>query len=97
MHLEHIGVTFYRNETGHLDLRAFGGASKKRTAYVADITGQAILHVLYEQLMRHHETVDRYEEWFVTSLILDDEGDVHRRGRARHPHRRRWRSSTRSP
>ena len=75
MHLEHIGVTFYRNETGHLDLRAFGGASKKRTAYVADITGQAILHVLYEQLMRHHETVDRFEEWFVTSLILDDEGE----------------------
>ena len=75
MHLEHIGVTFYRNETGHLDLRAFGGASKKRTAYVADITGQAILHVLYEQLMRHHATVDRFEEWFVTSLILDDEGE----------------------
>ena len=75
MHLEHIGVTFYRDETGHLDLRAFGGASKKRTAYVADITGQAILHVLYEQLMRHHETVDRYEEWFTTSLILDDEGE----------------------
>jgi succinate dehydrogenase / fumarate reductase flavoprotein subunit len=75
MHLEHIGVTFYRNETGHLDLRAFGGASKKRTAYVADITGQAILHVLYEQLMRHHASVDRFEEWFVTSLILDDEGE----------------------
>jgi succinate dehydrogenase / fumarate reductase flavoprotein subunit len=74
MHLEHIGVTFYRNATGQLDLRAFGGASKKRTAYVADITGQAILHVLYEQLMRHHETIDRYEEWFTTSLILDDDG-----------------------
>ena len=75
MHLEHIGVTFYRNATGHLDLRAFGGASKKRTAYVADITGQAILHVLYEQLMRHHATVDRFEEWFATSLILGDEGE----------------------
>ena len=74
MHLEHIGVTFHRNEKGELDLRAFGGASKKRTAYVADITGQAILHVLYEQLMRHHATVDRFEEWFCTSLILDDEG-----------------------
>ena len=55
MHLEHIGVTFHRNETGELDLRAFGGASMKRTAYVADITGQAILHVLYEQLMKYHE------------------------------------------
>jgi succinate dehydrogenase / fumarate reductase flavoprotein subunit len=74
MHLEHIGVTFHRNETGHLDLRAFGGASMKRTAYVADITGQAILHVLYEQLMKHHETVDRYEEWFVTSLIQGEDG-----------------------
>ena len=58
MHLEHIGVTFHRNDQGELDLRAFGGASMKRTAYVADITGQAILHVLYEQLLKHHETVD---------------------------------------
>ncbi len=74
MHLEHIGVTFHRNDTGQLDLRAFGGASMKRTAYVADITGQAILHVLYEQLMKHHETVDRYEEWFTTSLLQDDHG-----------------------
>jgi succinate dehydrogenase / fumarate reductase, flavoprotein subunit len=74
MHLEHIGVTFHRNDKGEMDLRAFGGASMKRTAYVADITGQAMLHVLYEQLMRHHETVERYEEWFTTSLLTDDEG-----------------------
>jgi succinate dehydrogenase / fumarate reductase, flavoprotein subunit len=74
LHLEHIGVTFHRNEKGELDLRAFGGASMKRTAYVADITGQAILHVLYEQLMKYHESVDRYEEWFTTSLLLDDDG-----------------------
>jgi succinate dehydrogenase / fumarate reductase, flavoprotein subunit len=74
LHLEHIGVTFHRNESGALDLRAFGGASMKRTAYVADITGQAILHVLYEQLMKYHERVDRYEEWFTTSLLQDDEG-----------------------
>src|SRR3954451_19135077 len=75
LHLEHIGVTFHRNETGALDLRAFGGASMKRTAYVADITGQAILHVLYEQLMKYHERVDRYEEWFTTSLLQDDDGN----------------------
>src|ERR1700691_4917824 len=71
MHLEHIGVTFHRNDKGEMDLRAFGGASMKRTAYVADITGQAMLHVLYEQLMKHHETVARYEEWFTTSLLRD--------------------------
>ncbi len=51
--LEHAGVTFHRNETGHLGTRAFGGASAARTYYVADITGHAILHVLYEQLMKH--------------------------------------------
>ena len=74
MHLEHIGVTFHRNESGELDLRAFGGASMKRTAYVADITGQAMLHVLYEQILKYSDRIDRYEEWFVTSLILDDDG-----------------------
>jgi succinate dehydrogenase / fumarate reductase flavoprotein subunit len=74
MHLEHIGVTFHRNDKGEMDLRAFGGASMKRTAYVADITGQALLHVLYEQLLKHHETVARYEEWFTTSLLRDDAG-----------------------
>src|ERR1700689_2838757 len=72
MHLEHMGVTFHRNDKGEMDLRAFGGASMKRTAYVADITGQALLHVLYEQLMKHHETVSRYEEWFTTSLLRDE-------------------------
>jgi succinate dehydrogenase / fumarate reductase flavoprotein subunit len=74
MHLEHIGVTFHRNESGELDLRAFGGASMNRTAYVADITGQAMLHVLYEQVLKYTDRIDRYEEWFVTSLILDDDG-----------------------
>jgi succinate dehydrogenase / fumarate reductase, flavoprotein subunit len=72
--LEHAGVTFHRSETGNLGTRAFGGASAARTYYVADITGHAILHVLYEQLMKHGETVDRYEEWFTTDLLQDDEG-----------------------
>src|SRR5256885_11996638 len=73
--LEHLGVTFHRGETGHLGKRAFGGASAARTYYVADITGQAILHVLYEQLMKHGE-VSRYEEWFTTKLLLADNGQI---------------------
>ncbi len=72
--LEHAGVTFHRDESGHLGTRAFGGASAARTYYVADITGQAILHVLYEQLMKHHEQLDRFEEWFTTDLLQDDNG-----------------------
>src|SRR5215212_2564467 len=75
IHLEHLGVTFHRNEEGRLGTRAFGGASAARTYYVADITGQAILHVLYEQLMKEDD-VFRYEEWFVTNLSLDDDGHV---------------------
>ena len=74
LYLEHAGVTFHRNENGNLGTRAFGGASAARTYYVADITGHAILHVLYEQLLGHHELLDRYEEWFTTDLLQDDEG-----------------------
>ena len=74
LQLEHWGVTFHRNPEGRLGTRAFGGASAARTYYVADITGQALLHVLYEQLMKFHEQIDRQEEWFVTSLLQDDDG-----------------------
>jgi succinate dehydrogenase / fumarate reductase flavoprotein subunit len=74
LHLEHLGVTFHRNEEGKLGTRAFGGASAARTYYVADITGQAIMHVLYEQLMKHSEDVARYEEYFTTGLAMDDDG-----------------------
>jgi succinate dehydrogenase / fumarate reductase flavoprotein subunit len=73
--IEHLGVTFHRDERGRLGTRAFGGASAARTYYVADITGQAILHVLYEQLMKYEE-VTRYEEWFTTALVQDDEGRI---------------------
>jgi succinate dehydrogenase / fumarate reductase, flavoprotein subunit len=73
--LEHLGVTFHRDEEGRLGTRAFGGASAARTYYVADITGQAILHVLYEQLMKFDE-VHRYEEWFTTALVQDEDGRI---------------------
>ncbi len=72
--LEHAGVTFHRNGSGHLGTRAFGGASAARTYYVADITGHAILHVLYEQLMKYNEQIDRFEEWFTTDLLQNDDG-----------------------
>jgi succinate dehydrogenase / fumarate reductase flavoprotein subunit len=68
--LEHMGVTFNRDETGHLGARNFGGASQARTYFVADFTGQAILHVMYEQIMKADTRV--YEEWFVTDLIMQD-------------------------
>jgi succinate dehydrogenase / fumarate reductase flavoprotein subunit len=68
--LEHMGVVFARDDYGRLATRAFGGATNQRTFFVGDITGQAILHVMHEQLMRSGLRV--YEEWFVLSLVKED-------------------------
>ena len=74
VHMERLGVPFHRDGEGRLATRPFGAASQPRTCYVADITGQALLHVLFEQLLRLAERIDRFEEWFVTRLLLDDDG-----------------------
>jgi succinate dehydrogenase / fumarate reductase flavoprotein subunit len=71
---EHWGVVFSRKDDGRMAVRRFGGMGKARTFFVGAITGQAILHVLYEQLMKPgvFNAMRNYEEWFVTSLIVDD-------------------------
>jgi len=67
---EHMGVIFHRGPDGRLDTRAFGGASQARTYFVGDITGQALLVTLYDQILKAGVKV--YEEWFATSLYLED-------------------------
>ena len=68
--MEHMGVIFSRDEEGKLATRAFGGQSHARTFFVADFTGQVLLHVLHEQILRLGVRV--YEEWFVLSLIMEE-------------------------
>ncbi|MCL0028642.1 FAD-dependent oxidoreductase [Dehalococcoidia bacterium] len=68
--MEHFGVIFNRDDEGRLGTRAFGGQRQARTFFVSDFTGQAMLHVLYEQIMRAGVRV--HEEWFVLSLIVED-------------------------
>ena len=68
--MENIGVIFNRDDQGRLGTRAFGGQRQARTFFVSDFTGQALLHVLYEQILKAGVRV--YEEWFVLSLIVDD-------------------------
>ena len=68
--MEHMGVAFNRDEEGRLGTRRFGGQQRARTFFVADFTGQAMLHVMFEQLMK--SGVRAYNEWFVTSLIIED-------------------------
>ena len=68
--LEHWGVIFDRNEEGNIHMRGFGGTDKSRTCHVGDMTGQTILHVMYERLLRMN--VKSYDEWFVMTLLMED-------------------------
>jgi succinate dehydrogenase / fumarate reductase flavoprotein subunit len=68
--LERLGVIFSRDEQGRIAQRPFGGAGAVRTCYAADRTGHAILHAMYEQLLKRRLFV--YEEWYVTALIVED-------------------------
>ncbi len=69
IYMENMGVIFNRDEKGHLGTRAFGGQRQARTFFVADFTGQALLQVLYEQVLKADVRV--YEEWFALSLIVE--------------------------
>ncbi|MBI3754925.1 MAG: FAD-binding protein, partial [Deltaproteobacteria bacterium] len=68
--LESMGCLFSRDDEGAIAQRPFGGAGFPRTCYAADRTGHAILHTLYEQLLKYGAPV--YEEWFVVSLAVED-------------------------
>lgn len=72
--LERMGVVFNRDEHGRLGSRNFGGASHARTYFVGDFTGQAILHVLYEQLVK--SGIRAYNEFFCSQLLRDGAGTV---------------------
>ncbi|TAL09803.1 MAG: FAD-dependent oxidoreductase [Nitrospirae bacterium] len=68
--LERMGVIFSRDAQGRIAQRPFGGAGFPRTCYAADRTGHALLHAMYEQLLKRQVFV--YEEWYVTALIVED-------------------------
>lgn len=70
LELERMGVIFSRDEQGRIAQRPFGGAGFPRTCYAADRTGHAILHAMYEQLLKHQVFV--YEEWYVSSLVVEE-------------------------
>ena len=69
LELERMGVIFSRDTHGRIAQRPFGGAGFPRTCYAADRTGHALLHALYEQILKRRTTV--YEEWYVTALVVE--------------------------
>jgi len=71
LQLEHWGCPWSREPDGHIAVRAFGGMKKMRTWFAADKTGFHMLHALFQTSLKHRG-VRRYDEWFVTRLLVDD-------------------------
>jgi fumarate reductase flavoprotein subunit len=75
LRLEHWGCPWSRQPDGHIAVRPFGGMKKMRTWFAADKTGFHMLHTLFQTSLKYTSVV-RYDEWFVTKLLVDD-GRVH--------------------
>ena len=79
--LEHMGMPFDRNSDGRIYQRPFGGMTKNfgessisRTCSVADRTGHAMLHTLYQKNIELKTQF--FIEWVGLDLIRDEDGDV---------------------
>ena len=75
LQLEHWGCPWSRQPDGQIAVRAFGGMKKMRTWFAADKTGFHLLHTLFQTSLQY-EQITRYDEWYVTKLLVDD-GRVH--------------------
>ncbi|HSA94090.1 MAG TPA: fumarate reductase (quinol) flavoprotein subunit [Terriglobales bacterium] len=71
LQLEHWGCPWSRDPDGHIAVRAFGGMKKMRTWFAADKTGFHMLHTLFQTSLKYN-AITRYDEWFVTRLLVDD-------------------------
>jgi fumarate reductase flavoprotein subunit len=68
---EHWGCPWSRDPDGRLAVRAFGGMSVKRTVFAADKTGFHLLHTLFQTSLKY-ERIERYDEFFVSKLLVED-------------------------
>ena len=75
LRLEHWGCPWSREPDGRIAVRPFGGMKKMRTWFAADKTGFHMLHTLFQTSLKYTSVV-RYDEWFVTKLLVND-GRVH--------------------
>jgi fumarate reductase flavoprotein subunit len=70
--LEHWGCPWSRQDDGKIAVRPFGGMKNERTWFAADKTGFHMLHALFQTTLKY-EQIQRFDEWFVTSLLVDDD------------------------
>jgi fumarate reductase flavoprotein subunit len=75
LQLEHWGCPWSRQPDGRIAVRAFGGMKNMRTWFAADKTGFHMLHTLFQTSLKYAD-LTRYDEWFVSRLLIDD-GRVH--------------------
>ena len=71
LRMEHWGCPWSRQADGRIAVRPFGGMKKMRTWFAADKTGFHMLHTLFQTSLKFSSVV-RYDEWFVTRLLVDD-------------------------
>ncbi len=71
LQLEHWGCPWSRQQDGRIAVRAFGGMKNMRTWFAADKTGFHMLHTLFQTSLKYGD-LKRYDEWFVTRLLVDD-------------------------
>ena len=69
--LEHWGCPWSRDPDGRVSVRSFGGMSVDRTLFAADKTGFHLLHSLFQTSLKY-DNIIRYDECFLTSLMVDD-------------------------
>ena len=69
--LEHWGCPWSRDPEGRVDVRPFGGMTVNRTLFAADKTGFHMLHSLFQTSLKY-DSIVRYDEWFATSLLVED-------------------------
>lgn len=68
---EHWGCPWSRTPDGKIDQRAFGGHTFPRACFAADMTGFHEMQALYGQASSY-DNIKFYDEWFVTSLVVED-------------------------
>src|SRR5258707_11015204 len=69
--LEHWGCPWSRDPDGKISARPFGGMTTLRTCFAAHKTGFHMLHTLFQTSLKFDQ-VERLDEIFVTSLLVED-------------------------
>jgi succinate dehydrogenase / fumarate reductase flavoprotein subunit len=79
--LEHMGMPFSRLDNGKIYQRAFGGQTinygqgvAERTCAVADRTGHALLHTLFQNNVK--AKTHFFNEWFAIDLVKDANNNI---------------------